>query len=226
MAEAFLDGLLQIANSVPWGDRKCVICHEETSTMSRDTGYIELQLRLPCNHVVGSGCVAAHFKEKNFCPVCRREFFPAQPPQSPEHEAVEEQENQHHEVEERGNDEQEMRNRLAVVNRLCEEQSNQLPLTNGYWIGVFSQKFAEEYASRATWAHHSADVVAAACVFLACTFVGLVTPNDELVKAAAVNLAQVTVDSADISITNEMFGGGGGVQSTLEAFLESLPNTR
>ena len=225
-----------MSNSVPWGDRKCVICHEETSTMSRDTGYIELQLRLPCNHVVGSGCIVAHFKEKNFCPVCRREFFPAQPPQYPEHAIMEEPADEHHhEIEERGNEEEEVQNRQAVVNRLCEEYSNRLPLTNGYRIGVFSQKLAEDYASRAMWTHHSAEVVAAACVFLACTFVGRVTSNDGLVGAAALNLAQATIDlsiidvaqaTIDLSIIDEMFGDGGGVQSTIEAFLESLPHTR
>lgn len=138
---------------------------------------------------------------------------------------MEDQEDEHHEVEERGNEEQEVRSRIAIVNRLCEEHSSRLPLTNGYRIGVFSQKLAEDYASRATWAHHPPEVVAAACVFLACTFVGRVTSNDALVGAAAVNLAQATIDSAHMSIIDEIFGDGGGVQGAIEAFLESLPHT-
>ena len=226
MAEAFLDELLQITNSVPWGDRECVICHEETGTMSRDTGYIELQLRLPCNHVVGSGCISAHFKEKNFCPVCRREFFPAQPPQHPEHGIAEDHEDEHHEVGERENEEQERRSRLAIVNRFCEDHCNRLPLTNGYRISVFSQLLAEDYACRRVWAHHSAEVIAAACVYLACTFVGRVRSDHNLITAAAVGLAEVAVDETHVSIIDEIFGGSDRLQTTIEAFLESIPQTR
>lgn len=81
MAETFLNELLQTTNSVQSDDqdRDCVICLQETGTMNRDTGFIELQLRLPCSHIVGSGCITIWLKENNSCPLCRREFFPTQP---------------------------------------------------------------------------------------------------------------------------------------------------
>lgn len=226
MAEAFLDNLLQINNSVPWGDRECVICHSETGTMSRTTGYLELLIRLPCGHVVGSGCVARWFKEENSCPFCRREFFAAQPRPHLEHGIAEDQDDENHEVEDPRNNGQELRSRLALIDRLCLEHCNRLPLTNSYRIGVFSQRLAEDYASRPTWAHYSADVIAAASVYLACTFVSRVTSDPNLVAAAAVNLAQATIDETQLSIIDEIFGGSDGIQRILEAFLESLPQTR
>ena len=226
MAETFLDQLLQITNSVPRGDRECVICHSETGTMSRTTGYLELLIRLPCSHVVGSGCIARWFQEDNSCPFCRQEFFPAQPRPHLEHGVAEEQDDEDHEVEAPRNNEQELRSRLALIDRLCVEHCNRLPLTNGYRIGVFSQRLAEDYASRPTWAHHSAHIIAAACVYLACTFVGRVTSDHNLIAAAAVNLAQATIDETHLSIIDEIFGGNDGIQRTLEAFLESLPQTR
>ena len=45
--------------------------------MSRETGLVELQVRLPCKHVVGSGCIAVWLGTNNSCPMCRRVFFPA-----------------------------------------------------------------------------------------------------------------------------------------------------
>ena len=79
MAETFLNDLLQTANIVPADDqdRDCVICLQETGTISRESGLFELQIRLPhCGHVVGSGCITIWLKENNSCPLCRREFFP------------------------------------------------------------------------------------------------------------------------------------------------------
>lgn len=188
--------------------------------MSRTTGYLELLIRLPCGHVVGSGCIARWLKEDNSCPFCRREFFPAWPRLDLENGIGEDED---HEVEQSQNEEQRTRSRLAAVYRLCEDHCERLPLTNSYRIGVFSQRIAEDYASRPTWAHHSADIIAAASVYLACTFVGRITSDQNLIAAAAVNLAQATVDESHLSIIDEIFGGSDGIQRTLEAFLESLP---
>ena len=79
MAEAFLDGLLQTTNITQSDDQNCVICLQETGKISRETGYVELLVRLPCTHLVGSGCISRWLTENNSCPICRREFFPAQP---------------------------------------------------------------------------------------------------------------------------------------------------
>lgn len=79
MAEAFLYDLLQMHNSVYIEDERCSICLEEYGTLSRETGTMEVEMRLPCNHTVGSACIAVWLKDNNSCPMCRREFFPAQP---------------------------------------------------------------------------------------------------------------------------------------------------
>ena len=80
--------------------------------MSRETGLIELQLRLPCGQVVGSGCVAVWLKANNSCPVCRREFFPAQPRQDLEDSMMEGQE-------EEDQVEEEEADRVRMLERVC-----------------------------------------------------------------------------------------------------------
>lgn len=47
-----------------------------TPFRSSDTGIIECQIRLPCNHTLGSACIAKWLKSNNTCPVCRHVFFP------------------------------------------------------------------------------------------------------------------------------------------------------
>ncbi|KAL9065058.1 MAG: hypothetical protein Q9161_008477 [Pseudevernia consocians] len=79
MADAFLYELLQMHNSVHNPEERCTICLEEYGTLSRDTGNLEVAIRLPCNHTVGSACIATWLRSNNTCPVCRHAFFPAQP---------------------------------------------------------------------------------------------------------------------------------------------------
>ena len=79
MAEAFLHELLQAHNTVHIKGERCGICLEGYGTLSRETGTIEVGIRLPCNHSVGSACIAIWLKNNNTCPICRREFFQAQP---------------------------------------------------------------------------------------------------------------------------------------------------
>ena len=66
-------------NSVHNPEERCGICLEEYGTLSRGTGTIEVEIRLPCNHTIGSACIAVWLSTNNTCPVCRHEFFPAQP---------------------------------------------------------------------------------------------------------------------------------------------------
>lgn len=46
--------------------------------MSQETGLLEYAIRLPCNHIVGSGCITQWLHSNNTCPLCRCVFFPAQ----------------------------------------------------------------------------------------------------------------------------------------------------
>lgn len=93
MAEAFLYDLLQMQNSVQNKDETCAICMEGYGTLCRETGTIEVEMRLPCNHSIGSACIATWLKEHNSCPICRREFFPAQPRPYLEHGILDGHEN-------------------------------------------------------------------------------------------------------------------------------------
>ena len=79
MSEAFLHELFQKSNIVRLEGEKCGICFEEYNTPSRETGASEAAIRLPCNHIIGSACIATWLKDTNTCPICRRAFFQAQP---------------------------------------------------------------------------------------------------------------------------------------------------
>ena len=90
MAKVFLDQILKIENSVRSDDRqRCIICLEAIGSLSSETGIIECQIRLPCNHLVGSHCIATWLHDNNTCPVCRRAFFAAQPRPYLEHGIIE-----------------------------------------------------------------------------------------------------------------------------------------
>ena len=110
MAQSFLHELLQTSNHVypeNQDDRKCIICLQETGTMSQETGFIEVRLRLPCNHIVGSGCITTWLQENNTCPICRRVLFA----QGQEDE-----------------DEEDEDNDRAIQRELCEDYCYQLRL--------------------------------------------------------------------------------------------------
>ena len=100
MAEAFLYELLQMHNSVHTPEERCSICLEEYGTLSRETGTIEVEIRLPCKHTIGSACIAIWLKTNNTCPICRHEFFPAQPRPYLEHGIMDDEEDEDVDVDE------------------------------------------------------------------------------------------------------------------------------
>ena len=56
VAKTFLANILRIENSITSEQSDvCFICHERCGTLSPETGIMELEVRLPCNHTVGSG---------------------------------------------------------------------------------------------------------------------------------------------------------------------------
>lgn len=81
-------------NSVHTPEERCSICLEEYGTLSRETGTIEVEIRLPCKHTIGSACIATWLKTNNTCPVCRNEFFPAQPRPYLEHGIMDDEEDE------------------------------------------------------------------------------------------------------------------------------------
>lgn len=79
MAENFLSQLLTTENRVESKeDGRCSVCLQVYGTLT-DTGAIECEVRLPCNHILGSMCPFTWLNSHNTCPFCRSEFFPAQP---------------------------------------------------------------------------------------------------------------------------------------------------
>ena len=126
MAEIFCRALFQTSNIVPSSDsqdRDCIICLQETGKLNPETGLVELQVRLPCAHVVGSGCIAVWLSTNNSCPLCRRVFFPAHQEEYPEDMNMQDQEEDSQEAESEGSD-------LSWVDREEEAETENMLLTN------------------------------------------------------------------------------------------------
>ena len=50
---------------------ECIICYREYNTLDPSTGAMECEIRLPCNHSIGSVCLVTWLREGNSCPMCR-----------------------------------------------------------------------------------------------------------------------------------------------------------
>ena len=112
MSEAFLYELLQKSNIASLEGEKCVICLDKYNTPSRETGTSEVAIRLPCNHIIGSACIATWLKDHNSCPICRREFFQAQPRPHLEHGVFDGQESE---------DEGDEREATEIIEDFCDQ---------------------------------------------------------------------------------------------------------
>lgn len=76
MSKAFLNQILRIENSVQSGEgNSCYICFQEYGTLCPESGVIEVAVRLPCQHAMGSACIAKWLHTNNTCPICREIFF-------------------------------------------------------------------------------------------------------------------------------------------------------
>ena len=81
MSQEFLNQLLRDENSVLIDEysERCMICLEQYGSVNQSTGAVELEVRLPCLHTVGTICITTWLQDHNSCPLCRASFFPAQP---------------------------------------------------------------------------------------------------------------------------------------------------
>ena len=88
MAEAFLSNLQNVARGVLREDeQQCSICMQAYGTTPSENGIIERPIRLPCNHVMGSECIAIWVSSSvpggtvnnNTCPICRQVLFHSTP---------------------------------------------------------------------------------------------------------------------------------------------------
>ena len=133
MAEEFCRALFQTSNVVPSSDtedQNCVICLEKTGEMSRETGLVDLQVRLPCRHSVGSGCIAVWLKTQNSCPLCRRVFFPIDEEEYPEDFNVQDQEGEYEEEGDRWEDQEEVEETEDMLLKNCQDYGTRLVLDN------------------------------------------------------------------------------------------------
>ena len=80
MADQFLRQLLGTQNQVSSDEQhsQCSICLENCGEIVPETGLIERAVRLPCQHIVGSGCISQWLQNNNTCPICRHVLFQAE----------------------------------------------------------------------------------------------------------------------------------------------------
>ena len=134
MAAEFCRALLRTSNIVPLSDTEdqdCVICLQEIGKKDPDTGVAESQVRLPCEHVVGSNCITVWLRTNNSCPLCRRVFFPAHREQDLEDINVQNQEENYQDEDYQWEDEEEEEEQEGMEEMLlrnCQNYSFQLSL--------------------------------------------------------------------------------------------------
>ena len=79
MAEAFLRNLPQVGEDELPDDKQCGICREKFGKAELHAEAMEIPVRLPCQHIVGSDCirkwVSPEEHGKNTCPFCRSVLF-------------------------------------------------------------------------------------------------------------------------------------------------------
>ena len=82
MSQEFLNHLLSTAENrvhSEQDDAICMICLEKYNTFNTSTGIIEIEIKLPCGHKIGSSCIVTWLQTNNNCPACWATFFSAQP---------------------------------------------------------------------------------------------------------------------------------------------------
>ncbi|KAL9077348.1 MAG: hypothetical protein Q9161_000193 [Pseudevernia consocians] len=87
MSQNFLNQLLSRTENrvISSPGERCMICLEDYNMLNMWTGITEYEIRLPCNHHVGSSCIANWLRTNNSCPQCRATFFAARPRPYPQH---------------------------------------------------------------------------------------------------------------------------------------------
>ena len=151
-------------------EERCSICLEEYGTLSRETGTIEVEMRLPCNHCIGSACIAIWLKDHNSCPICRRKFFPAQPRPYLEHGIMEDDEEEEEDEDDIIEDVYEgvigRSNPQDALRDLIGDYCHKLLL--GHDIPALSLSIAQKLSESFEWGHHhSNSCIAAVSVYIA-----------------------------------------------------------
>ena len=86
IAATFLESLPIVKpEDLPENSQTCHICHEDFD--DPDAEEAELPVKLPCNHIMGSECLARWCNAHNSCPMCRATLFVVDASQSRVEEA-------------------------------------------------------------------------------------------------------------------------------------------
>ncbi len=76
MSEAFFTQILRTESTVQPDGESCCICLQQYGTIFPESGFVEIEVRLPCNHAFGSACILRWLQNSNTCPICRETFIP------------------------------------------------------------------------------------------------------------------------------------------------------
>ena len=148
-------------NSVHDPEERCGICLEEYGTLSRETGTMEIEIRLPCNHTIGSACIAIWLKSNNTCPVCRHEFFPAQPRPYLEHGIMNDQDDA----------EQPYEGHQQSVSEINADYCYELSLDHE--IRMISELIAQKLTESENWSQgHTSGCILSVSIYMASHLVG------------------------------------------------------
>lgn len=178
MSKAFLNQILRIENSIQSDvGHSCYICFQECGTLCPESGVIEVAVRLPCQHAIGSACIAKWLHTNNTCPMCREVFFPL------EHEDTDDEEftpSEHDFSEGEGEDPQALARNLC--NHYCAELHVSAPIAN-LAEKITAKMCSSDLLERARFAEDAA-APAAACVYMATHLMGEPRTFEEIARVA------------------------------------------
>ncbi|CAD6575003.1 MAG: hypothetical protein ASARMPREDX12_007057 [Alectoria sarmentosa] len=236
MAKEFLARILTIENSVTFeSSQDCIICQEKCGTLSPETGIMELEVRLPCSHTVGSACIAKWLATNNTCPLCRRPFFPQQPRPYMEHEIMQETEDEGPAHDQRRQSESDD-DYLTRLTRSSESHNNPLAfaLRLAHQLGLslhaafLALNIADSADSLTRLEHCSVNSIAAASVYLASHILSQPRGLADIARLTAVSeraiqIVYTIIYSVRYELIDEDWRGivGG---ATLGAAAEALPS--
>ncbi|KAL8791778.1 MAG: hypothetical protein Q9195_005654 [Heterodermia aff. obscurata] len=72
----YIQSLLRVSPQELEEDKDCHICMLQYYARTTDEGPVEVPVRLPCSHILGSACLWQWLMTSTTCPICRRVILP------------------------------------------------------------------------------------------------------------------------------------------------------